>query len=181
MEGCAMKRVLAVFFVLVMLTSGIALAEDYSSMSNDELLAILNSVRTELLTRELSLSPDEVLMENAVVKMYIEKGKEIEFSRSGVLKIPVILVSNSENEISFQIDSVMVNGWECSGIIGNVSTAGKKRDTLDINCKGAEISSIDEIEDIQIVLLAFNMNTFKYEMKTEKITIVVENGQIIKK
>lgn len=176
-----MKRVLAVIFVLVMLTSGIALAEDYSSMSNEELLAILNSVRTELLTRELSLSPDEVLMENDVVKMYIEKGKEIEFSSSGFLKIPVVLVNNSEDEISFQVDSVMVNGWECSGIIGNVSTAGKKRATLDINCKGAEISSIDEIEDIQIVLLAFNMKTIKRELTTDKITIVVENGQIIKK
>lgn len=175
-----MKRVLSILFVLTMLIACVGFAEDYSSMSNDELLAILNSVRTELLTRELSLSPDEVLMENNVVKMYIEKGKEIEFSGSGTLKIPVILVSNSENEISFQVDSVMVNGWECSGIIANISAAGKKRCNLNINCKGAEISSIDEIEDIQIILLAFNMKTYKREMTTDKITIIVENGQIIK-
>lgn len=176
-----MKKTLAFLFVLALLVTSITFAEDYASMSNDELLTILNSVRTELLTRDLALSPDEILMENDLVKMYIDKGKEIEFSKSCYLKIPVILVSNSENEISFQIDYVMVNGWECSGSIGNVSAAGKKRTTIDINCKGAEISAIEEIEDIQVVFLAFNMKTFNRELTTDRITIVVDNGQIIQK
>ena len=176
-----MKRFLAVFFVLMMLTSGIALAEDYSSMSNDELFAILTAVRAELLSRDLALAQDEILMENDVVKVYIDKSKEVEFTKNGYLEIPVVLINNSENEMSFQVDSVMINGWDCFASIGNVSTAGKKREVLSINCKGAEVTSIEEIDDIQIVIFAFNMGTRKREMVSEKITIVVENGQIIKK
>jgi len=178
-----MKRLAALVIILMMISGSIAVAENYQAMSDEELLAILHAVRAELLVRNLSLSADEVLMENEVVKVYIDKSKNVEFSGNDYLrvKIPLVLVSNSENEISFQVESVMVNGWECGGSIGNVSTAGKKREILNINCKGAEITSAEEIEDIQLVLLAFNMNTYKRELVSDKITIVVENGQIIKK
>jgi len=176
-----MKRVAVLILTIMVLLTNVAFAEDYKSLSDDELLGILNAVRAELLVRDLSLSSEEVLMENDVVQMYLDKSKEVEFSNSGFLKIPVILISNSENEISFQVDSVMVNGWDCGGSIGNVSAAGKKRETLDINCKGAEIGSIEEVEDIRIVLLAFNMDTMTREITTEPITVVVENGQIVKK
>lgn len=89
-----MKRIITIFFALMMVMTSIALADDYSSMSNDDLLAIINSARTELLKRELSLTPDQIFIENDKVSMYMDK-KDIEFTSSGTLKIPVILVNNS--------------------------------------------------------------------------------------
>lgn len=176
-----MKRIAAILLTLMMIMTSIALADDYSSMSNDDLLAIINSARTELLKRELALTPDQIFIENDKVSMYLDK-KDIEFTSSGTLKIPVILVNNTENEISFQIDSLMVNGWECSGSIGNIQTSGKKRATIDLYCgKGAEVTSIEEIEDIKVAFLAFNMNTFEYEAKMDPILLVIENGQLVRK
>lgn len=176
-----MKRLVASLLTLMVLLSSAAFAEDYKSMSDDDLYALINTVRTELLTRELSLTPDQVFIETDKVAMYMDK-KDIEFTSSGTLKIPVILVNNTENEISFQIDSLMVNGWECSGSIGNIQTNGKKRATIDLYCgKGAEVTSLEEIEDIRVAFLAFNMNTFEYEAKMEPILLVIENGQLVKK
>lgn len=178
-----MKKAVAIIvaLILVLSSTSIAFAEvDYSTMSNEELYSILNAVREELFERELTLSPDEVLIENDVVKMYIDKSKDIEFTSRNYLVIPVVLVNKTEDEISFQSDSAMVNGWECYASIGNISAAGQKRSTLEINCEGAEITSIDEIEDIRLVLLAFNMNTFKREITTDPITIIVEDGKIVK-
>ena len=76
----------------------------------------------------------------------------------------------------------MVNGWECSGSIGNIQTSGKKRATIDLYCgKGAEVTSIEEIEDIKVAFRAFNMNTFEYEAKMDPILLVIENGQLVRK
>lgn len=176
-----MKRFAAGLFALMLLMVSVAFADDYSAMSNDDLYAIINAVRTELLSRDLALTPDQVFLETEKVAMYMDK-KDIEFTSSGTLKIPVVLVNNTENEISFQIDSLMVNGWECSGSIGNIQTNGKKRATIDLYCgKGAEVTALEEIEDIRVAFLAFNMNTFEYEAKMDPILLVIENGQLVRK
>ena len=175
-----MRKFVSFLLAVLMLCSSVAFADDYSGMSADELYAILVEVRAELLSRELQLTPGQIFMENDVVKMYLDK-KDIEFTSSGYLKIPVILVSESPDEISFQIDSLMVNGWECFGSIGNIQTAGKKRTEITINCNDAEVTSIDEIEDIKVAFLAFNMGTFKRECETEPVTFVFENGELVKK
>ena len=176
-----MKRLSASLFALLIFLTSAAFAEDYKNVSNDDLYALLNAVRTELLSRELSLTPAQVFIETDRVAMYMDK-KDIEFTSNGTLKIPVILVNNTENEISFQIDSLMVNGWECSGAIGNIQTIGKKRATIDLHCgKGAEVSAIDEIEDICVAFLAFNMDTYKREVTTKPILLVIENGQLVRK
>ena len=49
-------RLLLFILALMMLVTNISFAEDYSSMSNDELLTTLYSVQTELQFREISLS-----------------------------------------------------------------------------------------------------------------------------
>ena len=176
-----MKRLAVSFFALVLILTSVAIAEEYKTMSNDDLYALINAVRTELLSRELSLTPDQIFIENDKVAMYMDK-KDIEFTRSGTLEIPVVLVNNTENEISFQIDSLMVNGWECMGIIDNIKTSGKKRATIDLYCgRGAEVTSIEEIEDIRVTFSAFNMDTFEDAAKTDPILLVIENGQLVKK
>lgn len=176
-----LRKIVCIMAVLaLLLTIGIAAAEDYSAMTNDELLGIMDAVRTELFTRDLSLSEDEVFVETDGFKMYLDKSKEITFSY-GYLRLPVILVNNTEDDLSFQAENGSVNGWDEYVGIGNVSANKKNRAELTISCEDAGIKAIDEIEDIEFVLYVYNMNTSKRDFTSDKFTLVVENGQIVKK
>ncbi len=168
-----MKKLLVLMLAGLLLT-GIAFAEglDYTAMSEADLQAIITSTRNELVRRDCVLSDETVFLDSENCKVYRDSGKEIYFN-NGSLRIPVILVSEAPEEVSFQFDSVLVNGWDCSGMIGNISAAGKKRDELKINCAGAEVSQVEEIEDIKMVVIAFNMGTFQREGESEPLTFVL--------
>ena len=48
-----MRKLIALLVTIIMLFSCSALAEDYSSMTDDDLHSMLNSIRNELLKRDL--------------------------------------------------------------------------------------------------------------------------------
>ena len=79
------------------------------------------------------------------------------------------------------LDHVQVNGWECDGNIGIIQTKGKKRDLMYIDTKGAEITSLEEIEDIKLSIYAYNRSTNTRESETLDFIFVVENGQLVRK
>lgn len=169
------KRVFALLFACLFLFSS-ALAEgiDYSSMSDEDLQTTISMARNELEKRGCMLSEDTVFLNCETCKVYRDGAKEI-YLKNDLLHIPVILISDAAEEISFQLDSVQINGWDCSGIIGNVSAAGKKRDEITVNCTGAAVSSLEEIEDITLVVIAFNMGTFQRDGEGEPMTLII-NG-----
>ena len=145
---------------------------DFSSLSDDELNSVISSARNELLSRECILNENTVFLANDICELYIDNSNDIKFE-NGYLKIPVICINNAEEEMSFQFDYVKVNGWDCGGNIGNAAGESKKKAVMQINCKDIGVEGVDDIEDIVMTVIGFNMGTFTRDAEGEEVSFII--------
>lgn len=171
-----MKRTLALLFALLMLC-GTCLAEglDYPSMTDEQLHAVIDAARNELSKRELVLDGKTLLFEKEGVSVYLTGDfKEDSFTTDSLhyMRAEVIVVNDSDLNVRVGIDSMSVNGWEvsCSGF--SAVSAGKKvKDELYFNAVDTDVTSVEEIETVEITFRLSNADTYKFFADVEPITL----------
>ncbi len=173
-----MKRIISCILVFILLCGvipAIGFAEDYTSMTDDELQNILNAVRNELTARGLKAEDKTVLVDESGVQIYINGEMTVEAEWSGDLEcnIPIVIVNNTSHDITIGLRDPSVNGWSCDGsVYPNDVPAGKKaKSTLSFELGDTDVTSLDDFEDAEFRLNVYDEHSWDDLFTTDIITI----------
>ena len=141
-----MKKLISVIVVIMVLFSA-SLAEDYSSMTVEELHTIQDSIRNELLRRELVAGDKILLFETDGISLYLT-GEHSDLFGS-TLRLETITINDTDREINIYSE-LSVNGWDvsCSWHL-DANPKKKSKGYIDFNISKADISTYEEIEEIE--------------------------------
>lgn len=169
-----MKKALAVF-VALLLICGTCFAEglDYASMTDAQLHDIVNAARNELTKRELIAAQNTVLCEQDGVQVYLNGKYQLWKSDENVfIELGVIVINDSDKSISINIKECSINGWTTFAMGVSETPAGKKqKGTITIRISDADISTFEEIDDLEIAFQLYNMSEWKIVSNTDVVTV----------
>lgn len=162
-----MKKTLAIFLSLIfLLCAGTVFAEDYSSYSDSDLYAVIDAARAELQNRKIATDEKPVIMEADGVTVTMSGTPTCEESYSGGKKliVKIVAVNSGAKDISFMLDEFYVNGWKVSCLESGTVGAGKKAKLemtfYDVD-EMAELSTIEQLEDLEFHWYTYNPETYK--------------------
>lgn len=169
-----MKKLISILAALVLL-GGIAVSEsiDYASLTDDQLHEIINLARNELAKRELIAQEKTVLFEQDGVQLYLT-GKYRVSSKADYMYLEAVVVNDSDLSVGVALDSykASVNGWDVWGDgISGTKPGKKQKGEITIKIADAEISTYEELEEIEFVFKLFNGETYKTISLTDPITV----------
>lgn len=159
-----MKKLLAIILLLLLFipqTTASAANIDFSTMSDPEILDIIDSARAELIKRKAE--GYFVLIDQDGVLMYQTGNYSItKYSDTDItMKIEVVVTNNRDVPISLFDNGTSVNGWAVD-LIGTSSVPpGKsKKDTISFNMYKANITQMEEIREVEYCFKICDDNNF---------------------
>ena len=170
-----MKGLMMIALALCMLF-GCCYAEeaDYPSMTNEQLYSILDQVRNELAKRELAIAENTVIVEQDGVTVYLT-GKYDLWGDPGsglYMGLQAIVVNESEYNVAVTVESASINGWVVySGGIGETAAGKKQKSTLDFDLSAAEVGAYEEIDEIELNLVLYDMTAWETISRVETIVL----------
>lgn len=173
-----MKKFLSVLLACILIFSiSTVYAADYSSMSDDELYEQYTAIRNELTIRGLKAEKKTVILEKSGVQIYISDSPTFESTWSGTfIYIPVVIVNNTEFNISVVVRNSSINGWtaEAKVYTNNVPSGKKAKTEIRYELKDTDIESLEDFEDAELAFVVYNDNDWfgnKVVDETKPITI----------
>lgn len=172
-----MKKLLSMLLVLVLLLPTMALAEiDWTGMDAATIQMEIDRARAEILTRDIKLPEKGTVLVDAdgVVVTLTSAAVEKSWDGSYGLVLNYTVANNSDKAMGFRDDDCYINGWKVSGSISSSLEAGKKAKEsatiyhIDVD---ADVTTIEEIEELQITFLTFDASTFMTETNDIQTTI----------
>ena len=179
-----MKRIAFTLLALVMLFTAAfpcaasAEAPDFSAASEVEILEVLNAIRNELVSRNLIQHEDLVLVDENGVKVYLTGKYEIEEYSSGSIyvELEAVVINDTDKKIGVRTDSSSVNGWDVdSSGISDISAGKKKKGEIELKISDADISTYEEIEDVELTMLVYDGENFQTMFITQPITFFMND------
>lgn len=144
-----MKKVVSLLMAALLLLTMTAFAEmDFTSMSDDELHALIDGARLELQKRELVANGETPLFEVEGVSLFFTG--EIEFTGASgkMLAFTAIIVNDSEKNINIRTQNLAVNGWSFNATgFSDIPAGQKKKGKMTFSTDG-EITTVEEITDL---------------------------------
>ena len=171
-----MKKILTVVLALLLLCSS-CLAEglDYASMTDTQLHDIVDAARNELTKRELVAEGKTLLFERNGVSVYLTsdfKADSFHTDSMHFMRASVIVVNDSDINVRVGVESMSVNGWEVSNSgFSSVSPGKKLKDELTFNAVDTDITTVEEIETIEITFRLSNADTYMFFADVPAITL----------
>lgn len=159
-----MRKVFGIVLAMLLLcSSAFATGEDYSSMSVPELQEVINAARNTLLTKTAQADGKLFIMEedNGLQIYLTGKGEE---NWLGTYELEIVVINNGNNAVSIAFDNIVVNGWETNTFGESVQDVGagkKKKDAFPIIFEDTDISSISEVEEVEISFHTFDPSSYK--------------------
>ena len=170
-----MKKILALMMVFACVFCwSFACAEglDFAAMSDEQLKEIIDGARNELAKRELILAEKTVLFEQDGVSAYLTGEYEIQEYDDVYLSLEVVVINDSNKTVWISTDPVSVNGWNVFAYGISETSAGKKQKAnLEFCISDAEITTFEEVEEIEFVFELVDEDTSMVFSTTEPITI----------
>lgn len=176
-----MKRFISLFLVcILMLSITVAYAADYSSMTDAELKSQFEAIRNELVVRGLKVEGKTVILDKAGVQIYINGSPKVDKTWMGLyLYIPIVIVNNSNYNITVTMDDASVNGWSVgsfnASIDSNEVASGKKaKANIQFELEDTDVETTKDFEDAEFTLMIYNKDDWfgkKVVDKTKPITI----------
>lgn len=177
-----MKQLLSLLTVVLLIaTTSVAFAADYSSMTDEQLKEQFNGIRNELTIRGLVAEKKTIIFDQADIQIYISGDitidKQYVWSETYTLFIPIVVVNNSSSNIGIALENSSVNGWNTDANDKDGSTpAGKKSKAyLYFELKNTDVEALEDFTDVEFTLRIYDSDTFKNIIKTEAITIYAVN------
>lgn len=169
-----MKRIFALILMAAMLCS-CCLAEsaiDFASMTDEQLHELINGARNELAKRELAMSADLTLFEQDGVTVYLTGEYEVWGSDNIYIDFEAVVVNDSDKLVSILVDISSINGWDVYGSgISETSPGKKQKGSLEFLLTDADISTYEEIEDIELALTIYDSENWETISTVENIVI----------
>lgn len=159
-----MRKIIGIIFAILLLCSS-ALAEglDYSSLTTTELQDIITATSNELLKRT-ALSDGKLFIIDEADDLQIYLTGKGEKNWMGGYDLEIVVINNSSTDVTISFDNIVVNGWETDPFITQVQDIGagkRKKGSLPITLDDAEISSISEVEEVEISFHTFDPSSYK--------------------
>ena len=160
-----MKKVVSMLLVLVLSSAlVVSYGEDYSAMTDSELLQKLDLIYAELDARKYN--DDSLMFEYEGLKIYYERAYMKGFDKTLVIEASAI--NEGDYRISVGADDFFINGWKVHPIVVVDLRPGQKQ-KLEIKIydsdKKAEISSIQDLKEIDAIYYTYDPATNKYIVK----------------
>lgn len=169
-----MKRLFSIALILILVGS-VALAEsiDWTIMTDEELHGAIDAARNELSKRELSLSENTILVDQDGIQLYLTGEHTFsDWDETKYVELGVVLVNDSDQNISVSIENLYVNGWNVYAMCGATANSGKRdKSTIDMNVAEAEVNTFEEIQDMEFSIRLYNSDSFDRILETDSITI----------
>lgn len=144
-------------------------------MTDEQLHAIIDSARNELAKREIVLDGKTLLFEKEGVSVYLTsdfKSDALVTDSMHYMRAQVIVVNDSDRNVSVAIDSMAVNGWDVNSSGFSKIAAGKKqKDDLAFNAVDTDVTSVEEIETIEITFRLSDADTYKFFADVDPISL----------
>ncbi len=161
-----MKRFLCILLLVLIALPTIAVAEiDWKNMTVDEIQAVIDSARSEIVTREIKTdAKGTIIFEVDGLVVSITKAEiERSYDNTYNLTVSYTAVNNSNKKMGFDIETFYLNGWEVSGLaICDLDAGMKIRDEFTLYAVDAyaDVSSYDDLEELKMVMHTFNPDTY---------------------
>lgn len=165
-----MRKLFSLVLALLMLCScslAFAAEIDFSGMTQDELLNVIDQARLELTKFLPAVVDGTVLYEDENVKITLNGDIYMEY---GALNIPVIVENYTDFDLIIGIEDSSCNGWDVGSATVSVSAGKKAKDEFAYYGadEDAELTSAEEVQDITGTLYYFDTETYDrlYEGET---------------
>ena len=173
-----MRRLALLLIFVLSFTTVFACAEEYNfaEMDDAQLYEILEGVQAELAKRKPQASEDEenpVLIDQDGVYMYLTGNHEVwGYEDSWYLDLEVVVENNSDVTVSILTDGSSINGWNVASFgITDTQSGKKQKGTIELYLTDAEISTFEEVEEIEFHLLIYNSDDWETIATVEPITL----------
>ena len=170
-----MKRIFGIILTLALIFTCTASAEtalDYAVLSDEQLHEIIDAARNELAKRELTMAEDTVLFEQDGVTVYLTGNYEVWGYDNSYLDIEAVVVNDSDKLVSILIDIASINGWDVySSGIPETSAGKKQKGILEFLLTDAEISTYEEVEEIEVNFTLYDSENWEIISTIEGIVI----------
>lgn len=154
--------VIALAFIMLVPLEAFAEVPDFSAMTDEELHELIDGARNELKKRELNAEGGMILFEQDGVTVYLTGDYRIYGDDSKYIEFSATVVNDSDYDLNIQVDSVVLNGWDVyGGGIGGITAHHKKKGDFDLCISDADISSFEEIEEIEFNLYLYDSSAWK--------------------
>lgn len=172
-----MKKLLCVLLALLLSLPVASMAEiNWKDMPAEEIQAEIDKARAEILTRDIkSDEKGTIILDADGLVVSITKVEVLQtWDGSYNLKLSFTVVNNADEGVGFRTDKVYLNGWEISGSIFSSLDSGMKarqeENFYDVDID-ADVSSYEDLEELKLVLLTFDADT--YQTKTPKMECTI--------
>ena len=169
-----MKRIIALVLVFLCIMPCV-LAEDYASLSADQLREVIAQARAALAEKEEPFSEKCVVFDDHDIKVTVTGIRPKEFFND-FYEIYVTVINKSDKTISVRFDDCYINGWQIK--TGNflLSKIGPKKNsknpiTVSSLKEQADVNALEEIEDFSFKVLIIDSETYQTLYETEEQTI----------
>jgi len=167
-----MKKLVSVILVLVTLFCTAAVAEgiDLSVMTEEELKALIDEARLELVKYHPEAAEGTILYEDENIT--ITYTGPLELDEYGYLYVPVIVENHSDKNLSVILQNVSCNGWAIYDGFFDVPANKKAKEQayfMDA-ATDAELTTAEDVQDIEADLQYNDTDT--YERVIDPIHVV---------
>lgn len=172
-----LRKTLSLIVAIALCFPIYAFAEDYSSMSTEDLYIMIDQAKTELLKRELIEAEKAVIVDADGISLILTGDVSIQQSYDGsmTLILGILVANSSDKDVGVSVEEIYVNGWEESTLT-TFSLAPGKKSKGEIEMyhvdEDANLKAIEELETIEFHCDTFDPNT--YQTITDDIVITVQ-------
>lgn len=172
-----MKKWIALILVFALMsTVALASENDWSSMTDDDIRAIIAEAQDELAKRTpiaegtLPIADGTVLInQNGILVTLTGKVETM----GSIMKLEVIIENKGTEPIYVNVTGSSINGWEVFGAgVADIGAGKKKKGDLMFTLEDADISSPTEIEELELTLSVANADTWSTMFTTEAMVLV---------
>ena len=173
-----MKKSLIILLVLAFFCVNAFAADlDWSSMSDDEISAIIAAGQAELASRNpaptgdaLHMTKDTVLLDRDGILVTLTGKVE---TMGSLIQMEVIIENNSSDPIYLNVTGSSINGWEVFGAgVADIGAGKKKKGDLMFTLEDAEIDNPEQIEELELTLSVANADTWNTIFTADTLTLV---------
>jgi hypothetical protein len=168
-----MRKLFAAFLVFLMVFSSSAvMAEsvDLSAMTADELVSLIDDARLELSKYLPVVADGVVLYEDENIKITLNGEISIEY---GDLVVPVIIQNYTDRNLLIGLNNASCNGWDIMEGSLSVNASKKAKDEITFYSaeEDADLTSVDDVEDITCTIRYFDDDDWDYSVESDEPVI----------
>lgn len=156
-----MKKTVMVFALLILLlvpfTCALGEIPDFGGMTQAEILDTINAGRNAIILQETGDGLLRYDTEQGIIIIFTQFNDR--FSLSKYNYIEVVIVNDTDIDYNIRCDNLYINGWKCDSLVPSEINAHRRmNDEWGFVLADANLSSIDEIEEMEFYLTIYPVN-----------------------